>query len=55
MPKININGLVREMTAEEVKQMEALAAQIPQPVKSELEERLEKLEKLLARLGVNVD
>ena len=34
MPKININGIVREMTEEEaaaLAEMEALAAQMPQP------------------------
>ena len=39
MPKININGVTREMTAEEVAEMEAMAAMHPAPEKS-LEEQL---------------
>ena len=39
MPKININGVTREMTAEEVAEMERWAAEHPAPEKS-LEEQL---------------
>lgn len=39
MPKININGVTREMTAEEVAEMEQWAAEHPAPEKS-LEEQL---------------
>lgn len=49
MPKININGITREMTAAEVAEMEALAAQMPQPEPT-AEERLEQLEKDNAEL-----
>lgn len=31
MPKININGVTREMTPEEIAEMERMAAEIPQP------------------------
>lgn len=49
MPKININGITREMTAAEVAEMEALAAQMPQPQET-AEERIERLEKDNAEL-----
>lgn len=42
MPKININGITREMTAEEVAEMEELAKLHPAPEKS-AEERLSEL------------
>lgn len=57
--KININGVVREATQKEIEEMKQLAALIPQPVKSEIEERLEKLEslfeKVVSLLGVKVE
>lgn len=31
MPKININGITREMTPEEIAEMERLAAEMPEP------------------------
>lgn len=43
MPKININGVTREMTAEEVAEMERMMAEMPQPEPTP-EERLERLE-----------
>ena len=43
MPKININGVTREMTAEEVAEMEALAAEMPTPEPTP-EERIAALE-----------
>lgn len=43
MPKININGVTREMTPDEIAEMERIAAEIPQPEPSP-EERLERLE-----------
>ena len=39
MPKININGITRDMTAEEVAEMEQWQAEHPAPEKS-LEEQL---------------
>ena len=38
--KININGLTREMTVEEIAEMEAQQAEMPEPEPS-LEERME--------------
>ena len=35
MPKININGLTREMTAEEIAEMERMAAEMPAPEQTE--------------------
>ena len=31
MPKININGITREMTPEEIAEMERMAVEIPKP------------------------
>lgn len=31
MPKININGITREMTQEEIAEMERLSAEMPKP------------------------
>lgn len=44
MPKINVNGVTRDMTAEEIAEMERLAAEMPTPDPTP-EERLERLEK----------
>lgn len=43
MPKININGITREMTPEEVAEMERFAAELPVPVPTP-EERIAELE-----------
>lgn len=43
MPKININGLSRDMTAEEIAEMEAMQTQMPEAVPTP-EERLDVLE-----------
>ena len=43
MPKININGITREMTAEEIAEMERMAAEMPKPEPT-AEERLVALE-----------
>ena len=42
MPKININGITREMSPEEVAELEALAAQMPPPEPT-IEEQVEEL------------
>lgn len=48
MPKIDINGIVREMTVEEVAELEAINAQIPNtPTREELEDRIKMLEEAL--------
>ena len=46
MPKININGINREMTAEEIAEMERLAAEMPMPEPAP-EERIAALEEEL--------
>lgn len=46
MPKININGLVREMTAEELAELERLAEEMPKPEPTP-EERIIALEEQL--------
>lgn len=43
MPKININGITREMTAEEVAEFERMQAEMPAPEPTP-EERLAALE-----------
>lgn len=43
MPKININGVTREMTNAEIAEMERMTADVPKPEPSP-EERLERLE-----------
>lgn len=50
MPKININGVVREMTAEEVAEMERLAEQTPPPEPTP-EERMNEIEAALIELA----
>ena len=46
MPKININGVTREMTAEEIAEMERMAAEHQPPEKTP-EERIAELEEEL--------
>lgn len=46
MPKININGITREMTAEELAELERLASEFPPPEPTP-EERLAALEEQL--------
>ncbi len=43
MPKININGLSRDMTAEEIAELEAIQANTPTPSPTP-EQRLDTLE-----------
>lgn len=47
-----VNGIMREMTAEEIKEQNEVVEIIPDD-KTSLEERLQKLEKFLERLGLN--
>ena len=49
--KINDNGIIRDMTEKEIKEHERLNALFPQVTKDAIEDRLEKLEKLLSRLA----
>lgn len=46
MPKININGVTREMTAEEIAEMERIQAEMPRPEPTP-EERIAALEEQL--------
>lgn len=46
MPKININGVTREMTAEEVAEMERMMAEMPTP-EITAEERIAELQREL--------
>ena len=50
MPKININGVTREMTAEEIEEMERMETERPVPEPTP-EERLAALEAENARLA----
>lgn len=50
MPKININGITREMTAAEIAQMEAIQAQMPEPQPTP-EERMTEIEAALIELA----
>lgn len=51
MPKINVNGITREMTAEEIAELERLAAEMPTPEPTP-EERLAALEAALLERDV---
>lgn len=50
MPKININGITREMTAEEIAELEAMQAIAPKPEQSAAE-RVAALEAQVAALS----
>ena len=50
--KININGVVvREMTAEEVAEMERMLTEMPVPVPDPTEKRMEEIEAALIELA----
>lgn len=48
--KININGIVREMTAEEIEELERLTAALPEPEQT-VDERMEQIEAALIELA----
>lgn len=50
MPKININGVTREMTAEENAEMERMAAEMPKPAPTP-DERMNEIEAALIELA----
>lgn len=50
-PKININGVTREMTAEEIAEMERLAAEMPTPTPDPNEIRMQEIEAALIELA----
>lgn len=43
MPKININGLVREMTAEEIAEMQERMQDLPEALPESMEQKVERL------------
>lgn len=51
MPKININGITREMTAEEIAEMERMAAEMPMPEPDLTEQRMTEIEAALIELA----
>ena len=51
MPKININGITREMTPDEIAELNRLAAEMPTPEPTQ-EERLAALESALLERDV---
>lgn len=50
MPKININGVTREMTAKEVAEYERMAAEMPKPEPTP-DERMTQIEAALIELA----
>ena len=50
MPKININGVTREMTQEEIAEMERMAAEMPKPEPTP-DERMNEIEAALIELA----
>lgn len=54
MPKININGITREMTAAEIAQMEAIQAQMPEPVPDPSDARMTEIEAALIELAAMI-
>lgn len=51
MPKININGVTREMTAEEIAEMERMSAEMPMPEPDLTEQRMTEIEAALIELA----
>lgn len=51
MLKININGITREMTADEIAELEAMQAQTPEPVPDPTETRMTEIEAALMELA----
>ena len=51
MPKININGVTREMTAEEIAEMERMTAEMPMPEIDQTETRMQEIEAALIELA----
>lgn len=51
IPKINVNGITREMTAEEIAEMERLAAEMPMPEPDPNEIRMQEIEAALIELA----
>lgn len=51
MPKININGVTREMTPEELADLERLVEQMPKPELDPNETRMNEIEAALIELA----
>ena len=51
MPKININGITREMTPDEIAEMERLAAEMPPVEPDPNEKRMDEIEMALMELA----
>ena len=51
MPKINVNGITRDMTPEEVAEMKRMAAEMPQPEPDPNETRMMQIEAALIELA----
>ena len=49
--KININGVTREMTAEEIAEMQRMAAEMPVPEPDPTETRMQEIEAALIELA----
>lgn len=54
MPKININGITREMTAEEIAEFDRMRAQIPKPVPDPSDARMTEIEAALIELAAMI-
>lgn len=52
MPKININGITRDMTPEEIAEMERIAAEAPVPEEDDITARLKAVEEKLDMLDI---
>lgn len=50
-PKININGITREMTPDEIAEMERIAAEMPKPEPTPEEMRMDEIEMALMELA----
>lgn len=51
MPKININGITREMTPDEIAELERLAAEMPPVEPTPEERRMDEIEMALMELA----
>ena len=54
MPKININGITREMTPEEIAELEAMQAQMPEPAPDPSDERMTEIEAALIEMAAMI-
>ena len=52
--RINVNGITRDMTAEEEAELEKLAANIPEPEADPTQTRLDEIEAALVELAAMI-